>query len=235
MRELASQVPTSTGSGGLQVTQADGVAGDLGRDSGAQVGVVMEDADLAEVAGVVAHGHGFTDVVGEREREVAQAVHVQAVAVHDPGAGDGEQQRVELVEAVGQPREPAAVAPAVRRGLAGLGVLALVVAVDEVAGEGGVEFGEGEGRSGDRAPVGAVRDVPGQCGQQLAGDGAEQPLDLAPALRDAGGGVHELDVGVCADLGDVGAGEVGAVVAVEDVGQPADRPRWVGLAPDRLA
>jgi hypothetical protein len=47
--------------------------------------------------------------------------------------------------------------------------------------------------------------------------------------------VHEADVEVGGDLGDVVAGEVAAVIDVQDLGQAVHRPRGIGLSPDRLA
>ncbi len=67
-----------------------------------------------------------------------------------------------------------------------------------------------------RVPCGHV---PRQVRQQLGGHGAEEPFDLAAALRDADPGVDQPDVGVQADPLEPGAGEVTAVVAVEHVGQ----------------
>ncbi|MET3808154.1 hypothetical protein ABIB25_005183 [Nakamurella sp. UYEF19] len=46
--------------------------------------------------------------------------------------------------------------------------------------------------------------------------------------------MDELDLEVGADLGDVVAGEVGSMVAVQGGGKPAHRPRRVCFAPDRL-
>jgi hypothetical protein len=60
--------------------------------------------------------------------------------------------------------------------------------------------------------------VPGKFGQQLDGDRAHDPLHLASALRSGDGGVDEVDVQVHADVGEVVAGEVTAVVGVEDLG-----------------
>jgi hypothetical protein len=52
--------------------------------------------------------------------------------------------------------------------------------------------------------AGAVgRQVAGQRGQQFGGDGAEEPLDLAAALRDAGRGEPQSQVQVGGDLFEV--------------------------------
>ena len=59
---------------------------------------------------------------------------------------------------------------------------------------------------------------------------AEEPLDLAAALRDADPGADQPDVRVQADLFQAVAGEVAAVVAVEQVRQPGHGPGQVALA-----
>src|SRR5659263_529085 len=77
-------------------------------------------------------------------------------------------------------------------------------------------------------------DVPGQVWEEFGGDGAVEPFDLPSALRDADPGVDELDVRVQADAFEPGGGEVGAVVAVEHVGQAADGPGGIRFAVDGL-
>lgn len=71
----------------------------------------MEDADLGDVARVVADGDRFADVLAEHGGvEVAQAEQVDAVGVDLARLGDGEQQQVQLLEAGRQVRqEPAGV------------------------------------------------------------------------------------------------------------------------------
>lgn len=48
--------------------------------------------------------------------------------------------------------------------------------------------------------------------------------DLTAALRACDGGMYELDVQVGGDLGHVLAGEVAAVIDIEDVREPVHRP-----------
>jgi len=57
--------------------------------------------------------------------------------------------------------------------------------------------------------------MPGQVGQQLGSDRAEESFQLAAALRPPDGGVDDLDVQVGGGRGEVVAGEVAAVVGVE--------------------
>jgi hypothetical protein len=159
-------------------------------------------------------------------------MHRRLHAVHHPPAGHGEQQQVQLFERVGHPRQPPAGEPPLLRRDTGLRVCVPVVGVDDEFADRGVEFGQWQRRCGHGLAVGSVRDVAGQGGEEFGGEGAEEALDLAAALRHAGGGVHQPDPGVGAHLLEMGGGEVGAVVAVEHVRQPAHRPPRVGLAPD---
>lgn len=64
---------------------------------------------------------------------------------------------------------------------------------------------------------------------------AEEPFDLSSALGTADGRVYDADVQLDGSAFKVVAGEVGAVIHVQDVGQPAHCPAGVALAPDRLA
>lgn len=80
----------------------------------------------------------------------------------------------------------------------------------------------------------ALGDVAGQVSEKLGVDGAEEPLDLAPALGTGDGGVDQPDVQVNSGAGEVAADEVTAVVDIEHVRQPAHRPRGVALVPDSL-
>jgi len=230
--ELVAQHPAVGGAGGLDFLERERLAGVLGADGPAQEPAAMKHPDLAEVARVVPDRHGLADVGGQGWVQVTQALEADAVAVHHPRLGDHHEQQVELLEAVGGAGQPAVGEPGLLRRLAGLAVDALVVGAGDPPAEGGVRLGERE--PGRRDWV-AVDELPGQLGQQLGGDAAEEPLDLAAALRPGDGGVHQLDVQVGGDRCEVVAGEVAAVVGVQHVGQAVHRPVGVGLAPDGLA
>ena len=94
----ATQLAATCGAGGLQVAEADGLVSEFGADGAAEKHVAVKDADLGHVARVIADGDRLADVGGEREVQVAQASKPDAVAMHDAGLGDGEQQQVELLE-----------------------------------------------------------------------------------------------------------------------------------------
>jgi len=84
-----------------------------------------------------------------------------------------------------------------------------------------------------RIPV-AWSEVPGESGEKLCVDGAEEAFDLAAALGPSHGGVDDPDAQLDGGAFEVMAGKVGAVVDVEHVGYSTHGPRGVGLAPDRL-
>ena len=77
------------------VVGVDGLADEL---------VVIEDADLGDVPGVVPDDDGPAHEPGERRRDVAQSLEVDPVTLDGPGAGDREQERIEVLEAVGHAR-----------------------------------------------------------------------------------------------------------------------------------
>jgi len=83
-----------------------------------------------------------------------------------------------------------------------------------------------------RAASGA--EVSRQRGEQFSVDGAEEALDLAAALGSTKGGVDDSDVQLDGGAVKVVAGEVRAMVDMQNVGNAAHRPGRIGLAPDRL-
>src|SRR3954451_4507291 len=131
-------------------------------------------------------------------------------------------------------RDPAVPDPALCWWLPGLRVRPAVVLLDDEPLEHRVELLQGERRRRGWLAAGAVRDVPGQMRQQLGGDGAVEPLDLAATLRDPDPGVDQPNVCVQADPLEARAGEVAAVVAVEHVRQAHYGPRRVALAAHSL-
>src|SRR5437899_7511249 len=55
--------------------------------------------------GVVADDDRLADKPGQRDVHVAQALEADAVAMHDPGLGHGEEQEVQILQALGHLRE----------------------------------------------------------------------------------------------------------------------------------
>lgn len=95
----------------------------------------------------------------------------------------------------------------------------------------GVQGGQGQGGPGRGLPADQLA---GQEREQLGGDGPEEPFDLSAALRAGNRALNQADVQVGADLAQMVAGEIAAMVGVQDVGQPADDPPQVGLGADGL-
>ncbi|ELU60764.1 hypothetical protein PCS70012_02353, partial [Streptococcus pneumoniae PCS70012] len=130
----------------LQLLEGDGLSGQFGGDRPAQVGVLVVDAHLAGVAGVVADGHGLTDVGGQHRADVAGALKADAVALDDAGGRSGEQQQVEILAPGRGARDPPGPDPAGGGGLSGLGVHPGVVVLDQVALDHCVELLQAQGR-----------------------------------------------------------------------------------------
>ena len=123
--------------------------------------VVIEDADLGDVAGVVADHDRTSDVAGQSRRDVAQALEADAIAAHDAGLGDGQQQSVEVFQALGHSGQPAIGDPRAARGGSELAVRAVVVGGQERL-QGSIEVGQGQFRCRPGVPFG---DVSGQGGE----------------------------------------------------------------------
>ena len=111
--------------------QADRLAGQLLADGPAEEAVLVVDADLGQVARVVADRHRLADVGRQRQVEVAEALEADAVLLDPARLGDGQQQQVELLQRVRQARQEAARLPALLGRDARLAVDALVVVVEE--------------------------------------------------------------------------------------------------------
>jgi len=228
--ELGAQGPAVRDPGGLDVFQRHGLAGVGGADGPADEDVAVVDADFGHVAGVVADGDPLPDVGGQGGVQVADALKVDPVAVHDPGGCNHDQEQVQLLGGVGGAGQPSVRDPPGGGGQAGLGVGALVV-TGQPGRERGVQGGQGQPGRGCGF---AADEVAGQQREQLGGDGPEESFDLPAALRASHRAVDKTDVQVGADLVQVVAGEVAAVVGVQDLGQTAHDPPRVGLRADGL-
>lgn len=226
----AAEFVAAGAAGGFDVAEAEADVGVGFVDGDAEECVSVVDADLGDVAGVVADGDGVPDERGEGGREVALTLEVDSVSLHGPMRGRGEQQAVELVEGVGHAGHPPVRDPRISRGDTELLVGALIVGGDEGADR---PVHAREIEHGLRAAVPGA-EVAGEGREDFGVDGAEKALDLASPLRPADGGEDEPEVQLDGGALEVVAGEVGAVIDVQHVGDPAHRPRGVGLPPDRL-
>jgi len=192
----------------------------------------VEDPYLGQVARVVADGDGLADISCQRRVEVAQALEVNAVTPDAARLGVHDQEQVKVFQAIWAARQEAAAPPGVERCLAGLAVTADVVRAGDEGADGPVQLCQGQARRGRRLAAG---EVPGQLGQQLGVERAEQALDLAPALRPGDSRVDDAEAEAGSDLFEVVAGEVAAVIDVEHVRDAANRPGTIGLAPDGVS
>ena len=107
---------SATGSAsGFDVAEAEAKVGVGFIDGGADEGVPVVDADLGDVAGVVPDGDGVPNERGESRGEVALALKVDAVALHDPVLRNSKEQPVEFLKAVGHTGQPPVGDPCVPR------------------------------------------------------------------------------------------------------------------------
>src|SRR5689334_18420336 len=77
-------------------------------------------------------------------------------------------------------------------------------------------------------------EAPGQGREDLGIDRAEKALDFAAALRPADGGMDCPDMQRDSGPLEVLAGEIGAVIDVQNIWKSAHHPGWILFAPDRL-
>ena len=154
-------------------------------------------------------------------RPARRRVDLVAVAVHGHGRGLGDGPPFGPAERLGQVRgggdgERAAGFPPGQRRLPGLGMRPGVVDRLGPRGEQPVQLRQ-------------VRDLGGaglgQLGQELAADGAEEPLDLPPALGPSGLAVHQLDAQPGAGPQQPRVDERRAVVHVDVLGDAAGGQR----------
>ena len=125
---------SATGSAsGFDVAEAEAEIGVGFVDGNADEGVAVVHADLGDVARVVADRNRLPDERGKCRGEVALPLEVNSVSLHDAALGDGEQEAVELFEAVGHSWKPAVRDPRVPRRYSELAVRACVVHSDEPA------------------------------------------------------------------------------------------------------
>lgn len=105
--DALAQGATARVAGSLDLLETDLLVVMVLVDGLAQELVVVEHADLSDIARVVADHHRPSDVAGQRRGDVAQPLEADAITAHHPGLGDREQQPVEVFQALGHARQPA--------------------------------------------------------------------------------------------------------------------------------
>src|SRR6218665_1562154 len=201
------------GVGCLDVGEAETKVGVGFVDGGADEGVPVVDADFGDVAGIVPDGDGVSDERRQSWGEVALALEVDAVALHDSGLRNSKEEPVKVFDALWHPGQPSVGDPRVTRRDSQLAMDSVVIGADEVTD-----------RSIERCEVedwrwcpAAGSEMTGEGAEQFGVDGAEEPLDLASPLGSADGRVDDPDVQGYRGPLEVVADEVGTVVHVQDM------------------
>ena len=99
--DVGAQLAAAGSSSGLDFLDTDACVLVLGVDGVADEAVAVENADLADVSGVVSEGDGLPDVAGEDWGDVAQALEADAIALNFARCLDGQEEFVELLEGGG--------------------------------------------------------------------------------------------------------------------------------------
>jgi hypothetical protein len=175
-------------------------------DGGADEGVVVVDADLGDVARVVADRDGLADERRQGRREVALALEVDAVALDRAVLGHGQQQPVQFLEGT-QPHvwgvtnpDPAPPAPTTGRGRGACrdDPETVVRFTDPATWPQLVQADPVLHRQGESGPEDTVPKVLSRCTARPEGLGLSAPDHQTPAQRAATTGLvarlhHELD------------------------------------------
>jgi hypothetical protein len=191
-----------------------GVAADPVGDCLAEGALLVADLDVGEVEGV----EDQLDPAADQQRVDLVGVGVQR---HGRAGGDGAvlgpQERLAQLRGGGPGQRGGRPGlPASQRRRAGLGVDPGVVVGLHPGDQQAVQLGQ----VGD-----AVGGLAGDLDQKLAADGAEEPLDLAAALRSAWCGVHQPDAQDRAGPQQPGVHKRRAVVDIDLLGHAAGGQR----------
>ena len=107
-----AEAPSPAIAGVDEFAQGHGLARQVGADRPAEKPVVMKDTDFRHVPGIIANNDGFTHIRPQGEIEVPQTLEMNAVGTHLATLGDGQEQQIELFEALREPgQKTAALAP----------------------------------------------------------------------------------------------------------------------------
>src|SRR5699024_3827331 len=153
--DVAAELSSAGSARGLYVMEAVPLVGVGFIDRRAHEGVVVVDTDLGEVARVIADGDRAPDEGGERGREVALSLEMDAVPLDRAVLGDSQEEAVELLEALGHPRHPPLADPGRLRARSNCSVRALVVLAYELP-DGSVQAGQLQGGHGMMMPRGEM-------------------------------------------------------------------------------
>ena len=93
----------------------------------------MKDADFGHVPWVIANDDGLAHVGRQGEIEVAQALEMNAIGAHLATFRHGQQQQIELFEALGEPGQKAAAFPSRLRRLTRFTMGLLMILIQDKA------------------------------------------------------------------------------------------------------
>src|SRR5699024_2533026 len=127
--------------------------------------------------------------------------------------------------------QPPITDPGLARGSVNFWVFALVIGLGDERPDRCIEFRQGQHWL--RVPL-ALAEVAGQVGEQLGVDGAEEPLDLPPALGSGHRGVDDFEMQVLGRLCQMVAGEIWTMIDIEPIWDPTHRPVGIVLWPDPM-
>ena len=98
--------------GRLDVFERDGFACVFGTDRPAEEPIAMKYPDFSNIARVVTNGDWLPHIGGESRVDVAKPLEMNAVAPHNAGFCDHDQQQIQIFQAIWHAGQPAIAQPA---------------------------------------------------------------------------------------------------------------------------
>ena len=213
--------------------ETDGLACEFLTHGPAEKALLVIDADFGHIPGVIADGHVFSHIGGQRGINIAQGLEPYAILLHAAGLGDRQQQQVQLFQGHRELGKKAVGAPAGVWRYTGGTVGGLMVLMEHKVLE-----GLGEALQIQPWPdLGGVsgRGIARQPRKQALIHGVEEAFDAAATTGLTNLGKDRLDFEVGTDLFEVLRRKIRTVISIQDPWNPADLPCRLGLAPDGLA
>lgn len=170
--------------GSLDIFERDGFASVIGTDRPAEEPVAMKHPDFSNIARVVSDGDWLTHVGGESRVDVAEPLEVNAVAPHNAGLCDHDQQQIQIFQAVGHASQPTIAKPAWYWRDASLAMHPGIMGPDKISADCRVEIGQYQGWGADRLPQ---HKMAWQLGQQFRVQRSKQALPTCLAAVSGAG------------------------------------------------
>jgi hypothetical protein len=93
------------------VPEWNGLSCQLSGDRGTKETILVKDADLAHVPGIISNGHIFAYVCCQDERKISQTLEMNAIATHLASAYFLHKQEIKLLKRFGHARQKPAFLP----------------------------------------------------------------------------------------------------------------------------